>query len=290
MEKQDKIAVLIDAENISTKYVKLIMDEVSEYGIATYKRVYGDFSSPGVVSWQDKLREYAMTPVFQFNYTRGKNASDSAIIIDAMDILYSGRVSGFCLVTSDSDFTKLAIRLREAGMTVIGMGEKKTPPSLVAACESFKFLDLLYQENSKNAEENKSKMTVTKQECSRKAPDEPKKEAAEERTRRPNNKIQAEATEENAAELDITVNNIPTKEEVGAEIASIMESRSDEEEWINLSEIGNILLKRIPGFDPRNYNYAKLGKMIKSYDFLEIKTIVNPNDRFLKIVYVRMKQ
>ena len=97
MEKQDKIAVLIDAENVSTKYIKLIMDEVSEYGIATYKRVYGDFSSPGVVSWQDKLREYAMTPVFQFNYTRGKNASDSAIIIDAMDILYSGKVSGFCL-------------------------------------------------------------------------------------------------------------------------------------------------------------------------------------------------
>ena len=292
MEKQDKIAVLIDAENVSTKYIKLIMDEVSEYGIATYKRVYGDFSSPGVVSWQDKLREYAMTPVFQFNYTRGKNASDSAIIIDAMDILYSGKVSGFCLVTSDSDFTKLAIRLREAGMIVIGMGEKKTPPSLVAACESFKFLDLLYQENSKNAEENKTKMTVTKQECSKKVPDEPKKDNIDEKTKRQSSKNQTEISnaEDDSAELDIAVNNIPTKEEVGAEIASIIESRSDEDEWINLSEIGNILLKRIPGFDPRNYNYAKLGKMIKSYDFLEIKTILNPNDRFLKIVYVRMKQ
>lgn len=269
MEKQDKIAVLIDAENVSTKYIKLIMDEVSDYGIATYKRVYGDFSSPGVMAWQDKLIEYAMMPVFQFNYTRGKNASDSALIIDAMDILYSGKVNGFCLVTSDSDFTKLAIRLREAGMSVIGMGEKKTPPSLVAACESFKFLDLLYQENSKRTRSNKAQ--PTKQEGVKKEAEEPKKEEQEEKA---------------------GVNNIPTKEEVGVEIAAIIESQSDEDEWINLSEIGNMLLKRIPGFDPRNYNYSKLGKLIKSYDFLEINTKrnPNPNDKSLKIVYVRMKQ
>lgn len=269
MEKQDKIAVLIDAENVSTKYIKLIMDEVSDYGIATYKRVYGDFSSPGVMAWQDKLIEYAMMPVFQFNYTKGKNASDSALIIDAMDILYSGKVNGFCLVTSDSDFTKLAIRLREAGMSVIGMGEKKTPPSLVAACESFKFLDLLYQENSKRTRNNKAQSA--KQEGVKKEADEPKKEEQEEKA---------------------GVNNIPTKEEVGVEIASIIESQSDEDEWINLSEIGNMLLKRIPGFDPRNYNYSKLGKLIKSYDFLEINTKrnPNPNDKSLKIVYVRMKQ
>ena len=269
MEKQEKIAVLIDAENVSTKYIKLIMDEVSDYGIATYKRVYGDFSSPGVMAWQDKLIEYAMMPVFQFNYTRGKNASDSALIIDAMDILYSGRVSGFCLVTSDSDFTKLAIRLREAGMLVIGMGEKKTPPSLVAACESFKFLDLLYQENAKNNERNKAR--AAKQEGGKKEVEEPKKKEQEEKTE---------------------VNNIPTKEEVGVEIAAIIDSRSDEDEWINLSEIGNMLLKRIPGFDPRHYNFSKLGKLIKSYDFLEINTKrnPNPNDKSLKIVYVRMKQ
>ena len=120
MDKQDKIAVLIDAENVSKKYIKLIMDEVSDYGIATYKRIYGDFTNPSVMAWQDALRDFALTPVFQFNYTKGKNASDSALIIDAMDILYSGKVNGFCLVTSDSDFTKLAIRLREAGMIVIG--------------------------------------------------------------------------------------------------------------------------------------------------------------------------
>ena len=125
MDKQDKIAVLIDAENVSKKYIKLIMDEVSDYGIATYKRIYGDFTNPSVMAWQDALRDFALTPVFQFNYTKGKNASDSALIIDAMDILYSGKVNGFCLVTSDSDFTKLAIRLREAGMIVIGMGNRR---------------------------------------------------------------------------------------------------------------------------------------------------------------------
>ena len=122
-----KIAVLIDAENVSGKYIKLILDEVSNYGSATYKRLYGDFQTPSVRAWMKNLRDYAITPVFQYNYTQGKNASDSALIIDAMDILYSGNVDGFCIVTSDSDFTKLVLRLRESGMTVIGMGERKTP-------------------------------------------------------------------------------------------------------------------------------------------------------------------
>ena len=136
MESQKKIALLIDAENVSQKYMKLIMNEINKYGVVTYKRVYGDFTNPSVSTWKSNLVDYAMTPVFQFNYTKGKNASDSAMVIDAMDILYSGKVSGFCLVTSDSDFTKLAIRLREAGNLVVGMGEQKTPNSLVAACET----------------------------------------------------------------------------------------------------------------------------------------------------------
>ena len=131
-----KIAVLIDAENVSGKYIKLILDEVSNYGSATYKRLYGDFQTPSVRAWMKNLRDYAITPVFQYNYTQGKNASDSALIIDAMDILYSGNVDGFCIVTSDSDFTKLVLRLRESGMTVIGMGERKTPNAFVSACET----------------------------------------------------------------------------------------------------------------------------------------------------------
>ncbi len=273
MEGQEKIAILIDAENISMKYMKLIMNEVGKYGIATYKRVYGDFSNPGVMAWQDKLREYAMTPIFQFNYTRGKNASDSALIIDAMDILYSGKVTGFCLVTSDSDFTKLAIRLREAGMLVIGMGEQKTPNSLVAACEPFKYLDLLYQESS---EENR-KM---------------EEEGKENRKESGKGKKTVRNTADGIAdgEEDTGENKIPTKREVGEEIVSIIESRSEEDEWVNISDIGNILPKRIPGFDPRNYKYEKLGGLIKSYDFLETKAIPNSKDKLLKVVYVRIKQ
>ena len=149
-----KIAVLIDAENVSGKYIKLILDEVSNYGSATYKRLYGDFQTPSVRAWMKNLRDYAITPVFQYNYTQGKNASDSALIIDAMDILYSGNVDGFCIVTSDSDFTKLVLRLRESGMTVIGMGERKTPNAFVSACETFKFLDILL--NDENPSQNPS--------------------------------------------------------------------------------------------------------------------------------------
>ena len=160
-----KIAVLIDAENVSGKYIKLILDEVSNYGSATYKRLYGDFQTPSVRAWMKNLRDYAITPVFQYNYTQGKNASDSALIIDAMDILYSGNVDGFCIVTSDSDFTKLVLRLRESGMTVIGMGERKTPNAFVSACETFKFLDILL--NDENPSQNPS-LPQTRKERQRK--------------------------------------------------------------------------------------------------------------------------
>ena len=156
--KQEKrIAVLIDAENVSSKYIKLILDETSNYGTATYKRLYGDFQIASVKTWMKNMQEYAITPVFQYNYTHGKNASDSALIIDAMDILYSGNVDGFCIVTSDSDFTKLVLRLRESGMTVIGMGEQKTPTALVSACETFKFLDILYDEENGKAQRSRKK-------------------------------------------------------------------------------------------------------------------------------------
>ena len=133
-----KIALLIDAENTSHKYIELIFNELGAYGFATYKRVYGNDNA--LSGWKDEIFKYAMTPVLQFNYTSGKNASDSALIIDAMDILYTGNVDGFFLVTSDSDFTKLAIRLREAGMFVMGMGRQQTTESLTRACGEFKYL------------------------------------------------------------------------------------------------------------------------------------------------------
>ena len=144
MEEHDKrLAVLIDSENISIRYVKFILDEVSNYGIATYKRAYGDWTNPTTVGWKDVVLKYSITPVQQYSYTQGKNSTDSAMIIDAMDILYSGKVDGFCLVSSDSDFTRLAARLREAGMLVLGMGEKKTVDAFKASCTLFKYLEVL---------------------------------------------------------------------------------------------------------------------------------------------------
>ncbi|WP_160687252.1 NYN domain-containing protein [Clostridium sp. C2-6-12] len=143
MENDKKIAVLIDADNVSDKYIKYIFDEISNHGTPTYKRIYGDWTKPQLASWKSVLLNYSITPIQQYSYTTGKNATDSALIIDAMDILYSKNVDGFCIISSDSDFTRLAARLREAGMYVIGMGEKKTPTPFIAACEKFKYLEVL---------------------------------------------------------------------------------------------------------------------------------------------------
>ena len=141
--EEKRFAVLIDADNVSAKYIKYIMDEIATFGVATYKRIYGDWTKPNTAAWKEVLLENSVTPVQQYSYTVGKNATDSAMIIDAMDILYSGYVDGYCIVSSDSDFTKLASRLRESGMLVVGMGEKKTPKPFIAACNQFKYLDVL---------------------------------------------------------------------------------------------------------------------------------------------------
>src|SRR5579863_19008 len=141
--KDLKLAVLIDADNVPYANVKGMMEEIAKYGTPTFKRIYGDWTKPTVSGWKSVLLENAITPVQQYSYTSGKNATDSAMIIDAMDILYTGRVDGFCIVSSDSDFTRLATRLREAGMIVFGLGEKKTPISFISACNKFIYLEIL---------------------------------------------------------------------------------------------------------------------------------------------------
>ena len=151
MEKEMRYAVLIDADNVAAKYTKYILDEVSNYGVVTYKRVYGDWTRPNLSSWKNMALDNAITPVQQYSYTTGKNSTDSAMIIDAMDILYSNNADGFCIVSSDSDFTRLAIRLRESGMYVIGMGEQKTPKPFSAACNAFKYLEVLADEELQNS-------------------------------------------------------------------------------------------------------------------------------------------
>ena len=137
------LAVLIDGDNIPSDYVLEMMEEIAKYGNPTIKRIYGDWTSPSLKKWKKPLLENAISPIQQYAYTKGKNATDSAMIIDAMDILYSNKVEGFCLVSSDSDFTKLATRLREAGMQVIGIGEKKTPNPFIVACDKFIYIEVL---------------------------------------------------------------------------------------------------------------------------------------------------
>jgi len=160
MEIKDKsIALLIDAENISPKYIEIIIDEANKYGKINYRRVYGDWTTPQLNPWKQKVSEFGLTPVQQYAYTKGKNSSDFTLIIDAMDILYSGKVNSFCIVSSDSDFTKLVTRLREDNMFVFGMGESKTPISLVNSCETFSYLDKMLNVDS---EEKPTKGKATK--------------------------------------------------------------------------------------------------------------------------------
>jgi hypothetical protein len=150
MENEIKLAVLIDGDNIPSAYVKEMMEEIAKYGNPTIKRIYGDWTKPILAKWKNLLLENAITPIQQYGYTQGKNATDSAMIIDAMDILYSEKVDGFCIVSSDSDFTRLATRLREAGMKVYGIGEKKTPEPFIVACDKFIYIEILKKESKEN--------------------------------------------------------------------------------------------------------------------------------------------
>ncbi len=156
MTQNINIAVLIDGDNIPSANVKEMMEEIAKYGNPTIKRIYGDWTRPGLTKWKNLLLENAITPVQQYGYTKGKNATDSAMIIDAMDILYSGKVNGFCLVSSDSDFTRLATRLREAGMQVIGIGEKKTPNPFIVACDKFIYIEILKKQTEEKTETKES--------------------------------------------------------------------------------------------------------------------------------------
>lgn len=157
-----KLAVLIDGDNIPSAYVKEMMEEIAKYGNPTIKRIYGDWTKPHLSKWKNMLLENAITPIQQYGYTTGKNSTDSAMIIDAMDILYSGKVNGFCLVSSDSDFTRLATRLREAGMLVYGIGEKKTPNPFIVACDKFIYIEILKNQAEENNSDTTEKSETTK--------------------------------------------------------------------------------------------------------------------------------
>lgn len=240
------LAVLIDGDNIPSAHVKEMMEEIAKYGNPTIKRIYGDWTSPHLGKWKNLLLENAITPIQQYAYTTGKNATDSAMIIDAMDILYSEKVSGFCLVSSDSDFTKLATRLREAGMQVIGIGEKKTPNPFIVACDKFIYIEIL----RKNTE---------------------KKE-----TKSPSGKGKEKES----------IDKITPK--VALLIATTIFDLSDEEGWTYLGDLGNLLQKKQPNFDSRNYGFDKLTPLINAIGKFELEQRDSPKSKH-KLIYVRNK-
>jgi len=253
-----RLAVLIDAENVPASSVKSIMEELAIYGTPTIKRIYGDWTSPNIGKWKNELLENAITPIQQYSYTTGKNSSDSAMIIDAMDILYTEKTDGFVLVSSDSDFTRLAIRLREAGQRVIGIGEKKTPGPFIAACDKFTYIEVI---RANAAEAAVGDAAVDEQSRAPAAP-----------ARVPSH------TAKNRA------NNVP--ESVIQMIADSVSDLTDDNEWVFMGELGNLILKKQPDFDQRIYGFKSLSALIKSLPRFEVdfRQTADPN---IKHPYVR---
>ncbi|MBO4805201.1 MAG: NYN domain-containing protein [Paludibacteraceae bacterium] len=248
-EKTDlRLAVLIDADNIPYSCVKDMLDEVAKSGIPTIKRIYGDWTRPALNGWKPLLLENAITPIQQYGYTTGKNSTDSAMIIDAMDILHSQKVDGFCLASSDSDFTRLATRLRESGMFVLGIGEKKTPKPFIVACDKFTYIEVIRPGNAEAGTPNKS----------------------------------ADQAKQKGEPLA-----------VGSDIVKLLKNTiddlADDNGWASLAEVGSMINKIRPDFDPRIYGFWKLTPLIKSLPHFEIDERETEYSK-VRHIYVRNKK
>ncbi len=267
-----RLAVLIDGDNAPRDCLKSVMEEIAIYGTPMIKRIYGDWASQNIAGWKTTLLENAVTPKQQFAYTTGKNATDSAMIIDAMDILYAGKTDGFVLVSSDSDFTPLAIRLRESGMYVIGIGEQKTPKAFVQACDKFIRVEVL-RDRYKKAEVpvEEEKRTAGKTTASR-----AKTSAAKGKEEKPAVKPVRKAADKKQ----------PVPENIIELIADSIDDLADDDGFIDLSNLGNLIIKKQPDFDPRTYGYGKLSTMLKNLPRFEVE--VRPtSDPHVKPIYIR---
>jgi len=245
MKTDLNLAVLIDGDNIPSKYIKEMMEEIAKYGIPSIKRIYGDWTKPHLSKWKNILLENAIQPIQQYGYTQGKNATDSAMIIDAMDILYEGKTDGFCLVSSDSDFTRLATRLRESSQKVIGIGEQKTPDPFIVACDKFIYLEILHEED--------------------------------EDTKRPKNKKQQKRAVQNVTPKIIKL------------IRQSIYDCADDDGWAFLGDVGSLINKKQPNFDPRNFGFYKLTPLIDSIGDFTIEERQAPNSRS-KHIFVKNNQ
>jgi len=266
--KDLRLAVLIDADNVPYANIKGMLEEMAKYGTPTFKRIYADWTKPTVSGWKSVLLEYAITPIHQYSYTTGKNATDSSMIIDAMDILYSGKVDGFCIVSSDSDFTRLAIRLREAGMKVFGFGEKKTPTAFISACDKFIYIEILSLASQAAAKPERKSRRVKRPGSTPPLP-EPETEA----------EIQTETK-------DKKLGNVTR--EVIKMISDSVDDLADESGWTYLGDLGNLLIKKQPDFDPRNYGFQKLVLLIKNLKIFEIEKRETGKGN-VRHVYVKLK-
>ncbi len=253
MSEEKRFALLIDVDNVSHKYISVMLNEAKSYGTVSVRRAYGDWTDNTKKSWKKLLLDHSIIPIQQYSYTAGKNASDSSMIIDAMDILYTDNVDGFIIVSSDSDFTRLAMRLREAGKMVIGMGESKTPSPFVRSCEEFKVLDVLFK-NTDDEEETTA------------------------------------GAEAASAEEDASAETVTKLSKIKKTIFQILEKNSDEEGRMLLSELGRLLTRKYPDFDERNYGrYRKFSEFIREISGLEI-VMVSFDDKRTPIAYVKKKE
>ncbi|CAN5236407.1 NYN domain-containing protein [soil metagenome] len=264
-DDQRRLAVLIDADNAQASVIEGLLAEVAKYGLASVKRIYGDFTSTRMQQWKQILLEHSIQPVQQFAYTTGKNATDSSMIIDAMDLMYTRRFDGFCLVTSDSDFTRLAQRLREEGLVVYGFGEQKTPSAFRQACDKFVYTEVLRplsppkstpaaapaKKATRKTAAKKTAATIT---------------AASARSAQHGNADAGPGPAGVAAQAD----EAPASDKSSASLPlgllrKAIEHASDDSKWANLGSVGNYVNKVSPDFDPRLYGYKKLSDLFRQH-------------------------
>ncbi len=234
---QKRLAVLIDADNAQASIIDGLLEEIAKYGVASVKRIYGDWTNPNLRGWKEMLLEYSIQPIQQFSYTTGKNATDSAMIIDAMDLLYTNKMDGFCIVSSDSDFTRLSARIREAGLTVYGFGQEKTPKSFVGACDKFIYTEIL----RKKAKDDTGDTTTT------------------------------------PAAKKTKVTELRSNSKLVNLLRNATEDSANEDGWAHLAEVGQNIANKSSEFDPRNYGYRKLGELVNAVGLFEVSERENEN-------------
>ena len=252
MDSERKVAVLFDAENIASKYTPVILNEANALGSVIIRRIYGDWTAREMSSWKQVILDHSIQPIQQYRNVSGKNSSDSALIIDAMDLLYQGRVDTFCIVSSDSDFTRLAARLRESEKFVLGLGEQKTPQSFISACSKFAYLDLLYEAAQPEKSEKTEKKAKSKGKNQKKAAQPPEKPAVRET------------------------------------LLKLAEENSSDDGWILSSKLAELLTRKLPDFDVRNFRYKKFVQFVESLRLFETKRQAAEGE-LVHTIYFRVK-